>query len=96
MKKGQLERRADAESRAIVEAPTDFSGVPIVIHDYPTWIEIVPEPDVFGRPIQRVWRVIVTPFRAIAVGFLHITATWYAFALVVTSVVTVLVAWYTQ
>ncbi|MEV4081663.1 hypothetical protein AB0J43_15445 [Nonomuraea fuscirosea] len=94
--KGQLERRAAAQDAAIIDAPTDFAGAPIVINDAPTWIEIMPDDAVFGSSIQRVWRVIIAPFRALAVGFLKITERWYTFALVVMSIVTIIVIYMTR
>ncbi|WP_326646403.1 hypothetical protein OG884_17435 [Streptosporangium sp. NBC_01755] len=94
--KSQLERRAAAQDTAIVEAPTDFTGMPIVINDAPTWIEIMPDDAVFGASIQRVWRVIIAPFRALAVIFLLITERWYTFALIVATIVTMIVIYATR
>ncbi|MER6827257.1 hypothetical protein ABT352_14840 [Streptosporangium sp. NPDC000563] len=96
MKRGQLAQRVEAQDTAIMQAPTDFSGAPIVIHDHPTWIEIVPDDDGFGSSVQRVWRLIVAPFRALAVMFLLLTERWYTFAFVVTSVAAILVIYATR
>ncbi|MFI7705227.1 hypothetical protein [Nonomuraea sp. NPDC049480] len=95
--KGQLERRAAVQDQALIGAPTTFDGMPVVIHERPTWSEIVPREDVaFGRSLQRAWSIVIRIPRALAVWFLIATETWYTFAVVMLTLASIVIIYATR
>lgn len=81
---------------AVTSAREGFDGMPLVILERPTWLDIVPTDDVIGRPVQRVWRMIVAPLRLLCVAILMITERWYVFAFMIASIIGIFAIYITR